>query len=208
MKNKFVEPDYLVDLVQALNRLPGIGLKSARRMVYHLLQYDIEGLEILSKALINANKNLIRCIKCNSFSCQQICQICSNPDRDNTILCIVETPSDMNVLESSKIFNGLYYVLMGKLSPLDGIGPKELNFEHLIERANTDKNILEVIIATNFTAEGETTAHYLSDILSINKNIQISRLSRGIPSGSEIEYIDSNSLAWAFIERKKTKISK
>lgn len=203
LKKNFLEPEPLVVLIKALTRLPGIGVRSARRIAYYMLQNDIHGLNILAKALDNASTNLCNCIKCNNFSTQKICEICSDTSRDSAILCIVETPSDLNILEASKSYNGLYYVLMGKLSPLEGIGPKELNFKSLIDRISNEI-IKEVIIATSFTTEGETTAHFLNEILLSNELLKISRLSKGIPSGSELEYIDPSTIAWSIIERKTT----
>ena len=194
------EPAPLRDLIDAFKRLPGVGERTARRMAYHLLQNDVVGAQTLSRALDQATTTLVHCQRCNSFSETEVCLTCSNPQRDPSLLCIVETPADQNMIEASHGYQGLYYVLMGRIAPLEGVGPAQLNFERLLKRA-TDGTVTEVILATNFTAEGETTAHYLTEILR-EKGLQVSRIARGIPTGSELEYVDAGTIAWAFMERR------
>lgn len=194
------EPEPLQTLIDALRRLPGVGVRSARRMAYHLLQHDRNGAEQLSAALAHAVRALRHCARCNGFTEHEICETCSSPRRDASVLCVVETPADQNTIESSHGYKGLYYVLMGRLAPLEGVGPNELHFDRLIERA-TDGVVREVILATNFTAEGETTAHYLSEALKAN-DLTVTRLARGVPAGSELEYVDAGTVAWALMERR------
>jgi len=194
------EPEPLQALIAALRRLPGVGVRSARRMAYHLMQHDLPGATQLSHALHEAATGLQRCRRCNSFSEHDVCATCANPRRDPSLLCIVETPSDQNMIEASHGYRGLYYVLMGRLAPLEGVGPQELGFGRLIERAG-DGVVQEVILATNFTAEGETTAHALADILRA-RGLRVSRLARGVPAGSELEYVDAGTIAWALMERR------
>jgi recombination protein RecR len=147
-------------------------------------------------------RNLRHCSRCNGFTEDEVCATCSNPKRDPTQLCIVETPADQNMIESSHGYRGLYYVLMGRVAPLEGIGPRELDFERLLARAG-DGVVTEVILATNFTAEGETTAHFLSEALR-ERGLSVTRLARGVPAGSELEYVDAGTIAWALMERKST----
>ena len=200
MDAQLPEPEPLKALVEALRRLPGVGVRSARRIAYHLLQNDQAGAQRLSQALLSALQNLRHCHRCNNFTEDDICTLCANPRRDPGQLCIVETPADQNTLESSHGYKGLYYVLMGRLAPLEGVGPIELQFDRLLERA-CDGQVKEVILATNFTPEGETTAHYLTDLLR-SRGLTVSRLARGVPAGSELEYVDASTLAWALIERR------
>ncbi|MVW71967.1 MULTISPECIES: recombination mediator RecR [unclassified Bordetella] len=200
MDSELPEPEPLVSLIESLRRLPGVGVRSARRMAYHLMQHDLQGADMLSRALSAAVQNLRHCARCNGFTEDTICATCSNPKRDASLLCIVETPADQNMIEASHGYRGLYYVLMGRVAPLEGIGPKELDFERLINRA-TDGVVQEVILATNFTAEGETTAHFLGDTLA-DKGLKVTRLARGVPAGSELEYVDAGTIAWALMERK------
>jgi len=194
------EPEPLKALVQALRRLPGVGVRSARRMAYHMLQHDVAGADQLARALADAVRDLHHCARCNGFTEGEICATCSNPKRDGSLLCVVETPPDQNVIESSHGYKGLYYVLMGRLAPLEGVGPAELRFDRLIRRA-TDGVVREVILATNFTAEGETTAHYLSELFRA-RGLSVTRLARGVPAGSELEYVDAGTIAWALMERR------
>ncbi|QDJ48899.1 recombination mediator RecR [Bordetella hinzii] len=202
MDNSLPEPEPLVALVEALRRLPGVGVRSARRMAYHLLQHDLQGADLLGRALAGAVQNLRHCARCNSFTEDDICVICANPKRDATQLCIVETPADQNVIESSHGYRGLYYVLMGRLAPLEGVGPRELDFQRVLDRA-CDGVVQEVILATNFTAEGETTAHFLGEALA-ERGLRVTRLARGVPAGSELEYVDAGTIAWALMERRST----
>ncbi|HEY9278580.1 MAG TPA: recombination mediator RecR [Eoetvoesiella sp.] len=196
------EPEPLKALIEALRRLPGVGVRSARRIAYHLLQHDLAGADRLGRALAEAVQNLRHCARCNSFTEHEICATCTNPKRDASVLCVVETPADQNMIESSHGYKGLYYVLMGRLAPLEGVGPAELQFDRLIQRAS-DGVVQEVILATNFTAEGETTAHYLSELFSA-QGIAVTRLARGVPAGSELEYVDAGTIAWALMERRTT----
>jgi len=196
------EPEPLRALIDALRRLPGVGVRSARRMAYYLLQHDVVGAEQLGRALADAVRSLRHCTRCNSFTEEEVCATCTNPKRDASVLCVVETPADQNMIESSHGYRGLYYVLMGRLAPLEGVGPDELRFDRLVQRAS-DGVVKEVILATNFTAEGETTAHYLSEMLR-ERGLSVSRLARGVPAGSELEYVDAGTIAWALMERRTT----
>jgi len=195
-----LEPAPLGALIDALKRLPGVGQRSAQRMAYHLLQHDRPGAVQLAQALGQAAEHILHCERCNGFSEASVCATCLNPRRDASQLCIVETPADQNMIESSHGYNGLYFVLMGRLAPLEGIGPKQLQFERLLARA-CDGVVKEVILATNFTAEGETTAHWLSELLH-ERGLTVTRLARGVPAGSELEYVDAGTIAWALMERR------
>lgn len=196
------EPAPLRDLIDAFKRLPGVGERTARRMAYHLLQHDVMGAQDLSRALDHASQSLLHCQRCNSFSETEICSTCANPQRDASLLCIVETPADQNMVEASHSYQGLYYVLMGRLAPLEGVGPKDLQFQRIANRAS-EAEVREVILATNFTAEGETTAHHLGEYLR-TQGVKLTRLARGVPAGSELEYVDASTIAWALMERKST----
>ena len=193
-------PSSLEELIEALRCLPGVGPKSAQRMAYHLLQHNPRGASRLSLALTRALETLRRCERCNNFTEAEVCTRCASSKRDATQLCIVEMPVDLNTMEQTHAYNGLYYVLMGRLSPLDGIGPRELAFERLLARASDDL-VKEVILATNFTNEGEATAHYLSEMLHA-RGIKVSRIARGVPVGGDLEYTDAATVAQAFIERR------
>ncbi len=190
----------LDELIEALRCLPGVGPKSAQRMAYHLLQRDRRGAERLAKGLDAALQHLHHCARCNNFSEAEVCDQCLSTRRDPTQLCIVEMPIDLNSMEQTHAYSGLYYVLMGRLSPLDGIGPKELAFERLFNRA-ADGVVKEVILATNFTNEGEATAHYLSELLHA-RGLKVSRIARGLPVGGELEYSDAATVAQALLERR------
>ncbi len=190
----------LESLTDALRVLPGVGPKSAQRMAYHLLQRDRQGAARLADTLARALADVRHCVRCNTFTEAEICDRCLNPQRDPALLCVVEMPSDLMVMESTQAYRGLYYVLMGKLSPLDGIGPRELGFERLIERAS-DGVVQEVILATNFTNEGEATAHYLGEMLR-SRGLRVSRIARGVPVGGELEHTDLGTVAQAFVERR------
>ncbi|ARP95309.1 recombination mediator RecR [Bordetella genomosp. 13] len=202
MESQLPEPEPLVALIEALRRLPGVGVRSARRMAYHLLQHDPQGADLLGRALAGAVQNLRHCARCNGFTEDEVCATCANPKRDPTLLCVVETPADQNMIESSHGYRGLYYVLMGRVAPLEGVGPRELDFQRLIERAS-DGVVQEVILATNFTAEGETTAHFVSEALA-GRGLKVTRLARGVPAGSELEYVDAGTIAWALMERRES----
>jgi len=196
------EPQPLLALVDALRRLPGVGVRTARRMAYHLLQHDLQAAEQLGQALTNAVERLQHCEQCNGFTEVPTCATCEHPERDTSLLCIVETPADQNSIEATHGYVGLYYVLMGSLAPLEGRGPDELDFDRVIKRAGNGL-VTEVILATNFTAEGETTAHYLAEALRA-LGLKVTRLARGVPAGSEIEYVDAGTVAWALMERRPT----
>lgn len=195
-----MKPSALEELVEALRCLPGVGPKSAQRMAYHLLQHDRAGAQRLGEALRNALQVVRRCARCNNFSETEVCALCSSPRRDAGLLCIVETPADLVVMEQTLAYQGHYFVLMGRLSPLDGIGPKEIGLEKLLARA-TDGLVKEVVIATNFTNEGEATAHYVTEMLH-ERGLKVSRIARGVPVGGELEYVDIGTLAQAYYERR------
>jgi len=187
-------------LVDALRRLPGVGAKSASRMAFHLLQHDREGAQMLSRALQQAASSVRHCERCNTFTEASICNVCSDPRRDATKLCVIETPADQAALERTGAFKGYYFVLMGKLSPLDGIGPKDIGLGKLFDRA-LDGTVTEVILATNFTAEGEATAHVIGETLK-QRGLTVTRLARGVPAGSELEYVDLGTIAHALVDRR------
>ena len=214
-------------LIQALRRLPGVGLKSATRMAFHLLQHDRAGALQMAQALNHAVTEVLHCSLCNTFTQTPICATCQDAERDQTRLCVVETPADQLALERTGAYKGLYFVLMGKLSPLDGIGPKDIGLQKLFQRvapAHGDAGVgdgdvtdgdgrgsanavhpvspvTEVILATNFTAEGETTAHVISEGLKA-RGIMVTRLARGVPIGSELEYVDLGTIAHALVDRR------
>lgn len=190
----------LDSLIQALKRLPGVGVKSAQRMAFHLLQHDRAAAQSLARALDEACKLTRHCDRCNTFTENAVCDTCLNPGRDTTKLCVVETPADQSAMERTLAYKGLYFVLMGKLSPFDGIGPNELGLKKLFERA-CDGVVQEVILATNFTAEGEATAHVISEGLKA-RGIRPTRLARGVPIGSELEYVDLGTIAHALSDRR------
>ncbi len=193
-------PGSLEKLIEALRCLPGVGPKSAQRMAYHLLQRERPGAQRLADALAEALLRIRHCQRCNTFTEDELCDRCSSSKRDPSLLCVVEMPVDLNMMEQTHAFNGLYYVLMGRLSPLDGIGPKELKLDRLLERAS-DKLVREVIMATNFTNEGEATAHYLSELLHA-RGLKVSRIARGLPVGGELEFTDAGTIAQAMYERR------
>ncbi len=195
-------PSSLDFLSEALRRLPGIGPKSAQRMAYHLMQHDREGAALLGRALLQAVEKIHHCARCNTFTESEICETCLNTERDATMLCVVETPSDQLMIEQTLTYKGLYFVLMGRLSPLDGIGPKDIHLEKLIARA-TDGIVTEVVLATNFTNEGEATAHYISETMKA-RGLKVSRLARGVPVGGELEYVDAGTIARAMLDRRAT----
>ena len=187
-------------LIQALRRLPGVGVKSAGRMAFHLLQHDRAGALALSQALSQAVGSMRHCTRCHTFCEAEVCDVCLDPERDATRLCVVETPADQSALERTAAFHGLYFVLMGRISPLDGIGPQDIGLQKLLDRAR-DGVVQEVILATNFTAEGETTAHIVSEALK-SRGLKVTRLARGVPVGSELEYVDLGTIAHALADRR------
>ena len=187
-------------LVDALRRLPGVGVKSASRMAFHLLQHDREGAQLLARALQQAAGQVRHCERCNTFTEAPICSVCLDTRRDPTKLCVVETPADQAALERTGAFRGYYFVLMGKLSPLDGVGPNDIGLQKLFDRAR-DGTVSEVILATNFTAEGEATAHVIGEGLK-QRGLKVTRLARGVPAGSELEYVDLGTIAHALVDRR------
>jgi recombination protein RecR len=190
----------LQDLLDALRRLPGVGAKSAQRMAFHLLQHDRDGARRLAAALQVADQRVRHCVRCHTFTEDEVCATCLDPRRDARQLAVVETPADLAALERSGSFRGLYFVLMGRLSPLDGVGVRDIGIAPLLERA-TDGVIEEVILATSFTAEGEATAHVITQALNA-RGIKVTRLARGVPVGSELEYVDLSTIAHALSDRR------
>ncbi len=189
-------------LKQALRRLPGVGPKSAQRMALHLLERDREGLRAISSALMEAAERIRHCTRCNNYSEADLCHVCASPRRDVSLLCVVESPADLVSLEEAGAYNGRYFVLMGHLSPLDGIGPEQLNVPRL-EKILDEGGIKEVVLATNPTIEGEATAHYLSELLHA-RGIRATRIAFGVPVGGELEYTDRSTLARALVGRRET----
>ena len=187
-------------LIDALRRLPGVGVKSAQRMAYHLLQHDRGGAELLAQALRSAVSNVRHCERCHTFTEAPVCSTCLDPSRDGRQLCVVETPADQAAVERTGSFRGLYFVLMGHLSPLDGVSTRDIGIAQLLERVN-DGVVQEVIVATNFTAEGEATAHVVAEALKA-RGIKATRLARGVPIGSELEYVDLGTIAHALVDRR------
>ncbi len=190
----------LEELIEALRCLPGVGPKSAQRMAFHLLQSEREAGQHLASAIQQAIANIGHCQRCRTLSETELCQLCTSTQRDPQSLCIVETPADIKVIEQTHVYRGLYFVLHGRLSPLDGIGPKQIGIPQLAQYLQ-DYPITELIIATNSTVEGEATAHYLAE-LAKEYNIKSSRLAQGVPLGGELEYLDGNTLAHAFRDRE------
>ena len=202
----------LEGLTQAFRKLPGVGAKSAARMAFHLLQHDRPGALQIARALDHAVESIRHCVLCNTLTEQEVCATCANPQRDCSKLCVVETPADQAALERTLAYRGLYFVLMGKLSPLDGVGPNDIGLQKLFDRVlPKDENghplpaalreVQEVILATNFTAEGEATAHVIGQALK-SRGMQVTRLARGVPVGSELEYVDLGTIAHALIDRR------
>jgi recombination protein RecR len=193
-------PGALEDLIEALRCIPGVGPKSAQRTAYHLLQYDKAGAEKLAESLARALKSIRRCAKCNTFAEAELCALCASAKRDASQLCVVETPGDLLMMEQTLAYNGLYFVLMGRLSPIDGIGPREIGLD-VMQRRLSNGEVKEVIVATNFTNEGEATAHYIGEMLK-GTGLRVTRIARGVPVGGELEYVDTGTLAQAVVERR------
>ena len=187
-------------LIEALRVLPGVGPRSAQRMAYHVLQHDRTGAERLALALTGALHAVRRCARCNNFTEDEICALCRSTRRDASLLCVVETPADLATVEQSLSYSGMYFVLMGRLSPLDGIGPRDIGLDRLLARA-TDGVVQEVILATNFTNEGEATAHYVAEMLR-SSAVRVSRIARGVPLGGELEYVDFGTISQAILDRR------
>ena len=196
-------PHSLDELISALRCLPGVGPRSAQRMAYHLLQRDQESARRLADSLDYALQHVRHCEKCNNFTEEVVCELCSSQRRDSALLCVVEMPADLLMMEQAHCYKGMYFVLMGRLSPLDGIGPREINLDRLLKRTQ-DGMVKEVILATNFTVEGEATAHYIGEMLQ-NKGLKVTRIARGLPVGGELEHVDSGTLAQAVLERREVK---
>jgi recombination protein RecR len=194
---------HLDELIAALRCLPGVGPKSAQRMAYHLLQRDRAGALRLADSLQRAATNVQHCSRCNNFSELDVCEMCASGRRDESLLCVVEMPADLLMIEQTRCYQGMYYVLMGRLSPLDGVGAKELHLDRFVKRVQ--QYPCEVILATNFTVEGDATAHYLATLLQ-SLGVKVSRIARGLPVGGELEQVDSGTLAQAVLERRELKI--
>jgi recombination protein RecR len=194
-------PSSLEELIVALRCLPGVGPKSAQRMAYHLLQRDQPGAHRLASALQVALERVRHCEKCNSFSEEPVCALCRSARRDAGLLCVVESPADVLMMEQAQCYEGLYFVLMGALSPLDGIGPRDIHLDRLVKRV-AEGGVREAVLATNFTVEGEATAHYVGELLR-SRGIRVSRIARGLPVGGELEHVDSGTLAQAMMERRE-----
>ncbi len=191
--------DTLSRLVNALRCLPGIGPKSAQRMVYHLLNNQRDRGIHLASCLQEAMVSIRHCDRCNNHTTETICHLCSNPERDASILCIVESPADVAAIEQSQAFHGCYYVLMGRISPMDGIGPEDIGLPKLNQLITTEK-IQEVILALSPSVEGQTTSHFIYELLN-NTSIKVSQLARGIPSGGELEFLDGHTIGNALRNR-------
>jgi recombination protein RecR len=187
-------------LIQALRVLPGVGPRSAQRMAFHLLQHERSGADELAQALTDALATVRRCAKCNNFSEDEVCALCSSPRRDRSLLCVVETPADLAMVEQTLSYSGMYFVLMGRLSPLDGVGPRDIGLDRLLARA-AEGEVQEVILATNFTNEGEATAHYIAEMLRA-RNVRATRIARGVPLGGELEYVDAGTISQALHDRR------
>jgi len=190
----------LESLIEALRRLPGVGVKSAQRMAFHLLQHDRDGAQRLALALTQAVQGVHHCQRCHTFTERLVCGTCEDPERDARQLLVVETPADQAAMERTGSYRGLYFVLMGRLSPLDGVGLEDIGVHPLLERAS-DGIVEEVILATGFSAEGEATAHVLSQALKL-RGLNVTRLARGVPAGSELEYVDLSTIAHALSDRR------
>lgn len=194
-------PPRLAGLIEALRRLPGVGPRSAQRMAFHLLEKDREGASVLAAAIGEAIAGIGHCARCRMFTEAETCEICRSPSRDASLLCIVETPADVVAVETGSGYAGRYFVLMGHLSPLDGIGPDELGLDAL-EAILDGGGISEVILATNPTVEGEATAHYIAELCA-RRSVPATRIAHGVPVGGELEYVDSGTLTHAFAGRQK-----
>jgi recombination protein RecR len=189
-------------LIEALKRLPGIGPRSAQRIAFHLMQHERDLAVVLGQALLGAAERVGRCARCNTLTELEICETCADPRRDPGLLCVVEAPADQMVIEQSLSFSGMYFVLLGRLSPLDGIGPKEIDLAQLAARAD-DGVVGELIVATSFTPEGDATAHFISELVRArNPQLKVTRLARGVPAGAELEYTDVNTIAQAMLDRR------
>lgn len=189
------------ELIDALRCLPGVGPKSAQRMALHLLERDRSAADRLALALTEASSRVGRCRQCRTLTEQEECVICANPGRDESLLCVLETPADLFAIEQSGTYRGRYFVLLGHLSPIDGIGPEDIGIDHLMQRL-TDENIEELILATNLTVEGEATAYFIGE-KAASLGVAVSRIAHGVPLGGELEYVDGGTLTHAFNSRKR-----
>lgn len=180
--------------------LPGVGPRSAQRIAYYLLQHDRAGADALGGALGEALRTVHHCSRCNNFTEEEVCALCRSPRRDSSLLCVVETPADLSMVEQTLSYSGLYFVLMGRLSPLDGIGARDIGLDRLLARAS-DGAVQEVILATNFTNEGEATAHYIAEMLR-SRGVKATRIARGVPLGGELEYVDLGTISQALMDRR------
>ncbi len=196
-----IDDSLIGQLIVALRCLPGVGPKSAQRMAFHLLERDRAGARRLAQTLSVAADNVGHCASCRTLTELEICRLCANSARDHTCICVVEMPGDVQAIERSGTYKGLYFVLMGHLSPLDGIGPREIGLEQLIVNLDTGV-ITEVILATNSTVEGEATAHYIAEMVR-KRGIKPTRIAHGMPLGGELEYVDGGTLQYAFAGRKE-----
>ncbi|WP_027852227.1 recombination mediator RecR [Marinobacterium litorale] len=190
----------LQELITSLRCLPGVGPKSAQRMALHLLERDREAAQRLSQALVDAVENIGECTQCRTLSEDPVCEICADESRDRSLLCVLESPVDMMAVEQTGGYNGIYYVLKGHLSPIDGIGPDALGIDALVERVN-NSDVQELILATNPTVEGEATSHYIAEQFS-GEPLRITRIAHGVPVGGELEFVDGGTLAHAFAGRR------
>ncbi len=191
----------LAQLMDALRCLPGVGPKSAQRMAFHLLERDRDGGRRLAEILAQAMESIGRCRSCRTLSELELCQLCANPKRDRATLCVVESPADVMAIEQATDYRGLYFVLGGRLSPLDGIGPREIGLDTLDRRLG-EGEVMEIILATNPTVEGEATAHYIGDMLS-GRGVRVTRIAHGVPLGGELEFVDGGTLSHAFTGRRE-----
>ncbi len=191
-------------LIEALRCLPGVGPKSAQRMAFHLLERDRDGARSLAEALAGAADGVGHCERCRMLTEESLCPICASNSRDPSLVCVVETPADVMAVEQSASYSGQYFVLMGHLSPLDGVGPDELGLP-LLERRFDEESVSEVILATNATVEGEATAHYVAE-LAARRKIRASRIAHGVPVGGELEYVDGGTLSHAFAGRRRLEV--
>ncbi len=189
-------------LKQALRRLPGVGPKSAQRMAFHLLERDRDGARAIAAALTAAVSRVRHCELCNNFSEEALCPVCASPRRDTGTLCVVENPADLDAIELAGVYDGVYFVLMGHLAPLDGVGPDEIGVDKLMAVIEAKLPVREVILATNLTVEGEATADFIAELLR-GRDIGVTRLARGVPVGGELEYMDHGTLAQAFEGRRQ-----
>lgn len=190
----------LEELIEALRRLPGVGPKTAQRMAFHLLERDRDGARLIAAALEAAAAGIGHCARCRMFSETELCALCASPRRDASLLCVVETPADVAAVEQAGAFSGGYFVLMGHLSPLDGIGPEEIGLD-LLQQRLAGGEVREVILATNPTVEGEATAHYIAE-MAHRCGVATTRIAHGVPVGGELEYVDGGTLSHAFAGRR------